>query len=188
MSPIPLGIFAVSGAAPVSTSAYDLLNSVTVSAATTTITFSNLNVYSEYKHLEIVVSSRAAGTNTTTGNINITFNGDTGSNYSYYSLSTSGSSLNPSVSTTTSDIRLNNAIPGGGKPAGEYGIMILDVLDFASTTSNKSIKSLHGAINGSYLQSGTWYNSSSPITSMTFTTNYSLGFTTDTTISLYGVK
>ena len=72
------------------------------------------------------------------------------------------------------------------------GVGVLDFIDYASTTKNKTIKIFTGyETNGTItdrvsLESASWM-STAAMTSFTINTNGN-GFTTSTTFSLYGIK
>ncbi len=189
MSPIPLGIFAVSGAA-VTNDAFDWLESTVATGSISSITFSNLNNYSAYKHLQIRISSRGSGT-TGTGNsaINIRFNGDTASNYSYHQLRGDGSAVNTEGVASATFVSLEEAQPQGGSTADVWGCVILDILNFNSTTRKKTVRSMHGSYVAAdldlYQTSGFW-NNTAALTSVTL--NPVNSFRIGTRVSLYGIK
>jgi hypothetical protein len=72
-----------------------------------------------------------------------------------------------------------------------FGALVMDILDYTSTTKNKTIKTLTGAdVNGAgnvWLFSGLWFKSPEAITSIKFTTN-GLTYQTGTQFALYGIK
>lgn len=160
--------------------AYDSLASVTVgSTSLSSITFAGIP--SGYKHLQI----RALILNNATGGINIQYNGDTGSNYTYHQLYGIGSGnalANAGTSQTSGFIAYNNAV--GSFPT----VAVVDILDYQNTNKYKTHRSLAGTdVNGAggaltYF-SGLWLNTFA-ISSITI-----LGtFLTNTNVALYGVK
>ena len=78
--------------------------------------------------------------------------------------------------------------------SGNVSTGIIDILDYANTSKNKTFRALHGRETNTgdssvHLASGFW-NSTSAITSITITNNVagSVAFGTGTTFALYGVN
>lgn len=183
--PIPLGILAATASsAPAGT--FDLLETVSISTTTASISFTNLNNYFNYKHLQIRATMRGASTGTTTGSITIRFNGDTATNYNFRRMNNSGTSVSASVTYSNGDITLINIVPQNGQSPGNFGGLILDIADFLSANKSKTIRTHHGTgINATNYTSGAW-RSSSAITSIEIATAAS--FFSGTRFSIYGVK
>ena len=191
--PIPLGILAVAGAGAAGGGAYDLLETTLISTNTASVTFSNLNTYSAYKHLQIRAVARTARTAFSLDAIDLQFNGDTANNYAWHSLVGNGSSvtsfaaptsLNPSAM-TVAQISSNLA------PSGAFGAGVIDILDFSNTSKNTTIRSLAGYFSDSSrreisLRSGVWLNTAA-VTSLTLK-GQSDSFVSGTRFSLYGIK
>lgn len=112
------------------------------------------------------------------------FNGDSSSSYKGHGVYGAGSGT--ANYTVTSPIYAPNF--GGGAKTASPGAAIIDILDYASTTKNKTIISLDGYdANGSgYVgeSSGVWF-SNSAITSITLLLS---SFTDGAQYALYGVK
>lgn len=158
---------------------YESIASTLVSGtSTSTITFSSIP--SDYKHLQIRMSY-----NNLTGldNMKMQLNGATNSTR-WHSLSGDGSSA--SGSTGTSNII---SFQAGRSDTIQY-VNILDILDYTSTTKNKTIRTLGGVDNNGsgvvYLISNL-YSTTSAISSiaLSFVT---YNFTPDSRISLYGIR
>jgi len=157
---------------------FDSLQTVTVgSGGTSTISFTSIPTL--YKHLQI-----RASVLTTAGGINIRYNSDSGSNYTYHQLYGTGSSAlaNSGTSQTSGFIGYNNA-------AGSYPTAVVcDILDYANTNKYKTHRSLAGTdVNGSggsltYF-SGLWLNTSA-ISSISVVGTFS----EFTKVALYGIK
>lgn len=187
MSPV-LGIVASSnqqgrGGGPVG--AYDALATI-VNPAATTITFSGIPT--GYQHLQIrgmANNGEASGYN----NQAMRFNDDTSASYAVHYLAGqgSGSAISGSQVSTTS---INDIFRIPVSSTGFFGSFVIDILDYASTTKNKVVRSLNGGdSNGSGwigLHSGLYYKTDA-ITSITI--NSSVGnFGTGSLFVLYGVK
>ena len=166
---------------------FELIESIFVASATSSVTFSSLATYaSTYKHLQIrasVTSARAAGDD----NFAIRFNGDTGSNYKAHRLIGTGSSVISSTLGATTSI-FAGAINAATGTTDSYSGLVIDILDFASTTKNTTIRSFGGQTNTSYvyLYSGAYFNTAA-ITSITLLNEFA-NLTAKSRFSLYGIR
>jgi hypothetical protein len=139
-----------------------------------------------YKHLQI----RGNFLLNANGYIIAKFNNDTTSNYPGHSLYGDGSAVTSSWN-GQAEIFLSSVYAAGG--AVTYpGVFITDIIDYASTTKNKTVKSFSGydknASGGDVeLNSGVWLNNTSGITSIQLITG-GRTFQSGTTISLYGIN
>ena len=157
--------------------AYDSLAAVTLSAATSSITFAGIP--STYKHLQIRFIGISSASNP---DINLTYNGDTGSNYRIHILRGFGGGTAQGESYAVSAI---TAFVSSVFVAG-----VTDILDYASTTKTKVARTLVGYdLNGggavglwSHLWTGTSTINSITLTASTGNINQHSQFT------LYGVK
>lgn len=181
MSPI-LGIFASS--APAVTNSFESIATSTPSGVST-ITFSSIP--STFKHLQIRAIAKR-DTATTSGSSNLRFNSDTGSNYARHFLRGSGAAASAGSGTAQTSIECFEHTGNDAAVANMVGVCIIDILDYASTTKNKVIRSLSGNDqNGAgniYLTSGLWL-STSAVTSITLFTSANY---LNTTFALYGIK
>lgn len=185
MSPI-LGIWA-SQNYPRVTNSYESIQTVTVgSGDASDITFSSIP--STYKHLQV----RLIGRDTFYANSDtawkITFNSDTGSNYSYHGLTGDGSSASASAGSSAAFIYIAG-FPTDGATASTYGATVVDVLEYANTNIYKTVRALGGydKNGGGFvaLRSGNW-RSTSAITSLTITPQ--TGIKQYSQFALYGIK
>jgi hypothetical protein len=189
--PIPLGILAVAGAgAAGGGNSFDLLETTLITSNTASVTFSNLNTYSDYKHLQVRFTAR--NSNTTSGDIALRINGDSGSNYAYHWLRGSGSAVGSFAATSQTVARAGLIIPSDGV-TNNFGPSIIDILDFSNTSKNTTIKVFYGihdnvgASNEIGLNSALW-NNTSAVTSLAFTPPGSGNFVSGSRFSLYGIK
>lgn len=166
-------------------SVYEIAKYTVPSGGVATVT---LNVPSGYRHLKIYSSTRATQAAGGT-DIRISFNGDSSANYSWHHLFGSTTSATASGGSSASYIRNMNNVDGSYTNI--FSGAVYDILDYASTTKVKTLKCLTGFdANGDgniKFLSGTWYNTSSPITSIDFTTP-STTFSQNTTFTLIGIK
>lgn len=190
MSPI-LGIYAsqISGhlyAGPFG--AYDALASVTGNGTFDTVTFTGIP--STYKHLQLRVMAGHSYSGTGLGALYIRFNSDTGNNYSFHRVIGEGSSVSATGSASQSSGNWGwVAYNGNTNP---YATNVVDVLDYASTSKNKTARTLVGVQNNGSgyvgLYSGAWYNNTNAVNSITITSDAGYNFINYSTFALYGVK
>ena len=186
MSPI-IGITA-SQNYPRVTNSFESIATANGTGSSGTITFTSIP--STYKHLQIraIVRSEEAGAGT---NFSIQLNGDTGSNYAAHRLQGDGTTASASGAASQTSIFAGRA-PGTGTTTGTMGAIILDIHDYASTSSYKTLRMLMGQdSNNTYaglisLRSGLWM-STNAVTSLSFFFS-TQNFSTSTQFALYGIK
>jgi hypothetical protein len=149
------------------------------------VTFSSIP--STYKSLQI----RYLNKNSSAGRPTyIQFNSDTGTNYSYHFLQGNGDTANTSF-TGTSKSYIQADVTNGFTDTLYPMAGIIDVIDYASTSKNKTVRGFYGIDTnntvgqGVSVGSGAWY-STSAINSITITTSGTFG--SGTSIALYGIK
>jgi hypothetical protein len=189
---IPLGFLAGSGGE--AGSDFELIESVILGSAQSSVTFSGLGTYSStYKHLQIRAACLFSATDST---ISVRLNGDSGSNYAHHTLFGNGSSVTSNAFTSGNVMMIH--YNQDNNSTNEPGVVVADFLDVYSTTKNKTVRSLGGTASGTYknqirLNSGVWMNTAS-VTSLSvshgisFTGWANANFRAGTRISLYGVK
>lgn len=124
------------------TSAFDSLGSVVApSAGLSSITFSNIP--STYTNLQLrgMLRTNDGGT---WNNQGMTFNSDGGSYYKSHTLF--GDGANATAGNTAGSTNFNDFMraAGTGLTAGIFGLVILDILDYANTNKNKTFRALFG--------------------------------------------
>ena len=169
--------------------AYDALSTVTLSATTASVTFAGIPT--GYKHLQVRVLAKSTRTSSVLSSTPITFNGDSGTNYVTHDVQGNGSSASASGATSQTSIDVGR-IAGNTGATNVFGFEIIDILDYADTSKNKTIRMLNGFDNNGSgvvaLCSGLWRNTSA-ITSITFGTPYdATGYMQYSQFTLYGVK
>ena len=167
---------------------FESIATVTVgSGGASSIEFTSIG--SGWQHLQIRYLARLASAGE---DVLMRFNGDTGTNYvRVHQLKGDGSSASAAALTSGTQI-FPGFIPGSGDTASIFGAVVVDILDYTSTSKHKVTRSFGGADkNGSgdvYLRSGMWFPSSiAAITSIALTGNGG-NFAQHTTAALYGIK
>lgn len=160
-----------------------------VGAGNSPVQFSNIP--QTYRHLQIRCSawvSPAISTNT----IFIRFNNDVGNSYRYHMFVGDGTGVYSDQTTG-----LWNAVFGAGSVAGSGyapAPSIIDIIDYSSTSKNKSVRSYHG-VDGN-LSSASFtinmvmgaYFSLNAITSIEIWDNSGSGFASGSSFALYGIR
>ena len=171
-------------AAGVAAGDFELLETQTLGTATSSVTFTGLDSYTDYKHLQIRMITEA--TSGSGENLLLTFNSDTGTNYARHQLFGNGSSVVSGADTSTTGIW--TALPSSVN----FVSSVTDILDFSSTSKNTTVRTLtsgiFGGSNDDYilLRSGVYINTNA-ITSLTLTA-ISSNIATGSRFSLYGIK
>lgn len=185
MTPPILGIWASQGRV---NGSFESIATVTVGAGgASSISFSSIP--STYKHLQIRGIARATSSAGTTENWYCRFNGDSGANYSGHRLDGNGSTAY--AQSYSSGTALSHYFPPNANTgANIFGAIVMDVLDYANTSKNKTVKLLSGDdYNGGgqvNFDSGAWY-STSAIDSMTFYL-VSGSYAQYSSFALYGIR
>ena len=177
------GILASSGGAA---GAFDLLETTVLSSSQSEIVFSNIP--QNYKHLQVRYLLRSDAATTNLGNIGLTFNSDTGNNYSTHTLNGTGSSVTSSAETSAARINIRDTIAGNSNTSGIFGSGVIDILDYSATTKNSTIRALAGGLGVEtdiLLASGAWYNTNA-ITSLRIVDLSAANFVAGSRVSIYG--
>lgn len=185
--PFSLGFWAAAGGGSAA-SDYELISTTLLTGTQNAISLTSIP--GTYKHLQLRYTLRGDSGFTGGQNVDITFNSDTGSNYAWHQMSSSGSTPTTSGASSQSVIRQNQGYPLGGNASGIYCAAVMDILDYASTTKTKTVRRMQGVLVPSNswikLDSGLW-NSTDALTSINISgTNNN--FVAGSRVSLYGVK
>lgn len=168
---------------------FEHIQTITVGAGgAASVSFSSIP--QTYKHLQIRAIARGKSGNAGPYNTYLTFNGDAANNYATHRLVGDGTSA---VAYGTSS-RANGFVfytPTTNDAANIFGAGVIDILDYASTSKNKTVRSI-----GGYDQNGAgWVNffsalwmSTNAITSLTLTSETAETWVKYSTFSLYGIK
>ena len=190
MLPSLIGIIASSGGAVGGD--YESIASVTVgSGGSSSVTFSSIP--STYQHLQIRGIGRSTTSGIGTDYLQVQFNTDTGSNYAWHDITGDGSAATASAGSTQSTIR-TGLLPRSSQLANSFGVAVIDILDYANTSKNKTLRSLCGMdyntgtapVGQINLRSGLW-TSTSAITSIKLYSEAN-NLAQYSSFALYGIK
>ena len=171
------------------TGAYDALATVTVpSGGAASVTFSGIPT--GYKHLQIRSLSHASSGSQPA--MLLRLNSDSGASYAWHGLEGNGSSAYAYAMGAANTASYIYSVAGTAFNASTFSGHVIDLLDYSSLSKNKTIRSLGGNDNNGngYISfnSGLWMNSSTAVTSLTFTIDGGASFTQYSQFALYGIK
>ncbi len=181
-----------------SAATFDSIATTTLSSSASTVTFSSIPA--TYKHLQVRVLAQTDRGTYPLDEMKVTFNSDSGSNYSWHNMQTDPRQANSSdvtaaagaTQTSIQQLALSSSVASNVFAAG-----VLDVLDYASANKNKTVRYFGGASANGYTSSyttslgffsGLWMNSGTAISSMTFSVTHGSMFTQHSSFALYGIK
>jgi len=189
---IAVGLYGIP--VPPVTNSFDSIATVTVGAGgQSSISFTSIP--STYKHLQIRGFAKNAQTTYAGDNMQIRFNGDSATNYSFHYIEGYSTNLVRALGSGTQTVALglHNALTGSQAGySNVFSAFVIDILDYASTSKNKTVKTLGGFdSNGDgniQLASGAWYNSTTAINQIVITDETSSNFVQYSSFALYGIK
>lgn len=190
MSPI-LGIWA-SQNYPRVTNSYESIQTVTV-GSTPQATISFTSIPSTYKHLQIRGITRNNRNDDGSQSMTMALNGDTTfTNYRSHLLYGSGTSAAAEAVQLAGYYGSIGFIPAANFLANSFSGQVIDILDYANTSKNKTVRTIWGTeSNGgsSYigLSSFLWMNTNA-ITSLEISSFPSASFVQYSQLALYGIK
>ena len=168
---------------------FESISTVTVgSGGVSSVTFSSIP--STYSHLQIRCTIQEIQTGSAYDNLIARFNGDSASNYSRHQFVGDGSALSAfalaSRTFAVCGFGVRNATG-----AAVFNPNVIDILDYANTNKNTTVRALAGADwNGAGsvgILSAGWF-STSAITSIVLSLDSSSNFSQYSSFALYGIK
>ena len=173
---------------PPADSSYDLLETTTLTSSASSVTFSGLGSYTDYKHLQIRAVARSSRSANADG-LSLRINNVSSSSYTRHVLFADGSNVNSSQSTGDTSLTVGR-IPASSQSSDVYGAINTDLVDAYSSTKNTTSRSLSGFPgneNSIYLDSGLFINTAS-ITDLTFFATAGPNLVTGSRFSLFGIR
>lgn len=188
MSPI-LGIWASAQSAALLNSFESIATTTVGAGGSSTITFSSIP--STYKHLQIRAIMRSTFSDTDSF-LKINLNSDTGSNYPNHFLTGNGATVGAfGYSTTQYPYAFFSMYPAALASASLYGAAVVDLLDYADTNKNKTMRCLGGYdVNGAgvaRLNSAVWLNTAA-VTRIDITDYRGGNMAQYSSFALFGIK
>jgi hypothetical protein len=170
---------------------FDSIATFDISSTTASVTFTSIP--STYKSLQIRVIGRESNASTGRVGLAMQFNSDTGSNYGEHRIRGNGSTVITDSGIPRAFALVDDCMPRNSNTSGIFGAAIIDVIDYASTSKNKTIRGISGVDLNSSSTTGAInvfsaiWGSTSAINSIKLYPETN-SFVAGTTIALYGVK
>lgn len=162
-------------------STYTPIQTTTLGSAQSTVALNSIPT--TYTDLILVVNTRFTGGGGASV-IQLQFNGDTATNYSYTTMNGSGTSVTSARATTQSNAALGLAID----TANEWCPSIFHLMNYANTTTYKTVLSRSGVASDRVrFQAGLWAKTPEAITSILLLNNGATTFVSGSTFTLYGI-
>lgn len=179
---------------PVVPFSFDSIASATGNGSNFTYTFSSIP--QTYKHLQFRISARMTGS-TSPSSVRFQINGNSGAIYTNTWV-IAGPSNSPLINVQNDNVNAfmygNRGMAGGSSSSGLYAVLILDILNYSSSSVNKTFRMVSGAFDRSnssqtnlMLGTGTPLTNSA-ISSITVFCDNSFNFANNSSIALYGIK
>ena len=174
--------------------AFESIATVTLGSDTNSVTFNS--IVGTYQHLQVRILAR----DTATGvgyHLKWRFNSDSGTNYPSHALQGDGASATAAGYTGLSYGTAVNLFTTASHTNNNFSAIIMDILDYSSSSKNKTVRVFggydnNGAASGGGgdgvigLDSSVWL-STSAITSLVFTSD-GVNYKSGSTFALYGIK
>jgi hypothetical protein len=175
------------GATPIVGDYESIATGVVGSGGAPSVTFNTIP--STYKHLQIRGIARAAS-----GGVNaiaIRLNSDTGANYAWHLLYGTGSGNAQAASTaSTATALMSYQANPTNDGTGVFGASITDILDYANTNKNTTVRNLSGRDGNGTGEIGLWsalWANTAAVTTVALISS-GANFAEGTTFALYGIK
>ena len=163
---------------------YEPIATQTLTGTVATVTFSSIP--QTYTDLILVVQGRSS-TGGASDVLNMTFNSNTGTVYSYVRVMGDGSSASSGRESSVTSWRINYNLPGGGATANVFGLDTIQFLNYSNTNIFKSAIWRSSPAQILSASSVNLFRSTSAITSIDLFLSIA-NFVSGSTFTLYGVK
>lgn len=166
---------------------YDLLETQELASAVSSVTFSGLDAYSDYRHLQL----RIVGRSTDGNQMRLNFNSNTTNKYGRQYLQGNGYSVQKSTAAGQTYLQAGY-LANQGNQANFYSGSIIDIYDFSASTKATSTTGYSGIAQQPGFNTvvgffgGAWFNNSA-VTLLTLSLSAG-NFEPNSRFSLYGVK
>ena len=167
--------------------AFDSIASATGTGSSGTISFTSIP--NTYTHLQIRASMRTNDPAATTTNCYIQFNTITGASYTYHYLLGNGTTASAAGAANQTFSFAGNAT-ATSTGTGTMAVFIADILDYANTSKNKTVRVISGHDqngSGEIWTTSSLFMSTSAISSVQIIASGTT-WTTASTFSLYGIQ
>jgi hypothetical protein len=168
---------------------YELISSNTLASDITSVTFSSIP--QTYTDLVIRYSARTNGGGIVGDTCNITFNSDTGNNYSRVTIRSNGSAGTSHIAANASSVNFHTNVNGSGGTANTFANIEIYIPNYTLTSTRpisvSNVQENNTATLAAVYSGASQYRGSSGISSITWDAPGSL-FLTNSSFYLYGIK
>jgi hypothetical protein len=166
---------------------FELLTTTELASSASSVSFTGLGSFSDYKHLQIRYVVRTDRVSTVDTAI-LRFNSDSGSNYAWHYLRGDGSAVYSVAGTSQTYARIGMT-SAASSTAGEFSAAVLDILDFSSGSKKTTCRDFSGLTGNSnvFLTSSVW-NNTSAITQIDILPLNGTNFVANSRFSLFGLR
>ena len=151
--------------------------------------YSLSSIPSTFNHLQLRFFARTARANQE-DNIQLRFNSDSAGNYAAHVLYGDGATAGSFSDGTSITFNTRSVVAAASSTSGVFGSGVIDILDYANTSKNKTVRSLNGYDNNGAgqvrLSSGLWMNTAA-ITTITILSANSANLIEGSRFDLYGI-
>ena len=170
--------------------AFESIASASGTGSSSSITFSSIP--STYQHLQLRWLWRTTATGVYQG-CGVRLNGDSGTNYATHRIFADGAAVYVQGSVSQSSAGGPLVVPAASALADSFGVGILDIHDYASTTKNKTFRFFSGwdlnDTNGGVIVSSSLWLNTNAVNSLTVTmANAAHNISSTSRFALYGIK
>lgn len=162
-------------------STYTPIGTTTLGSAAADVTFSSISGYTD---LVIVAFARYEGAGSGTGGLRVQFNSDSGTNYSLLALSGTGTSATSGRASSGTYGEIGE-VPQTSVGTNTYSITTANVMNYASTSTYKTVISRTGEANNITRVIANVWRSTSAITSIRLFAGSNLS--AGSTFTIYGI-
>jgi hypothetical protein len=129
--------------------------------------FNFANIPSTFTHLQLRCFVRATSSQSTPYDLTLTVNGANPTQFAYHQVRGDGASATSANLTSDNVLRVPLAVPDAFHTANVFGSVVIDILDYANTNKNKTLRATFGWDNNSGsspsagwagLTSSAWFN------------------------------
>jgi hypothetical protein len=167
---------------------YESIATVTPYTTTTTVVFSSIP--STFQHLQIRYLTRTTRANQE-DNIQLRFNSDTGNNYAAHVIYGDGATASAFTDGSSIAYNTRSVVAAASSTSGVFGAGVIDIIDYANTNKNKTVRSFNGYDNAGAgqvrISSGLWMNTTA-ISTITIVPANGPNFAANSHWALYGIR
>jgi hypothetical protein len=169
---------------------FELISTTILPSAQASVVFDVSSFSSDYKHLQIRTVTRS--TRATSGDFSfMRINSDTTNSYARHQLYGTGSSV-LSFALSSINYMALGGMPSANGATGAFGSEVIDILDAFSTTKNKTVRSLGGALAQPVFDEiavfSNGYFKTDAVSTLTFSSGNGASYAAGSRFSIYGLR